>query len=295
MGPEASQQGRLSDSAKSLGDDVKQGRVLSPNGAQPGACWLGVSVQQSVARKTRQAGRRTWLFLRRREIDRAGPAGILDASLSPSISQAKLPAILGRGLHGSVPPSQGESENVLEPARTLGPGVGAHRNLPESRPLGGLPWTMSEVVLGKIELGKKVLTLLFGWQARVARGRSYTGSALAGWFGVLLSECENVVQMIKFLLARGRGWGRNSRTYAGMSSVALYTERLPIITAARWTTSGSRQRLTSQGRAHRRGREKVIAWLKKLENDSARRGSDDHMSSYDFTWMWAGLGLSNGR
>jgi hypothetical protein len=44
-----------------------------------------------------------------------------------------------------------------------------------------------------------------------------------------------------------------------------------------------------------KGRKKVIAWLKMLENHSARQGPDDPMGSYDFTWMWQELGLGDER
>lgn len=42
------------------------------------------------------------------------------------------------------------------------------------------------------------------------------------------------------------------------------------------------------------GREKVIEWLKVLENRSARH-QDDPIAEYDFGWMWAELGLQERR
>jgi hypothetical protein len=42
------------------------------------------------------------------------------------------------------------------------------------------------------------------------------------------------------------------------------------------------------------GREKVIAWLKLLENRSAQH-RDDPIAKYDFSWMWAELGLQDRR
>lgn len=43
------------------------------------------------------------------------------------------------------------------------------------------------------------------------------------------------------------------------------------------------------------GREKVIGWLKYLENNTARAGKDDPMGSFDFGWMWEELGLKDER
>jgi hypothetical protein len=44
-----------------------------------------------------------------------------------------------------------------------------------------------------------------------------------------------------------------------------------------------------------KGREKVIGWLKMLENHSAQHGRDDPVGSYDFTWIWKELGLRDER
>ena len=44
-----------------------------------------------------------------------------------------------------------------------------------------------------------------------------------------------------------------------------------------------------------KGREKVIAWLKMLENHSAKMPKDDPMATYDFTWLWEKLGLADQR
>jgi hypothetical protein len=42
------------------------------------------------------------------------------------------------------------------------------------------------------------------------------------------------------------------------------------------------------------GRGKVIEWLKLLENRSAQH-RDDPIAKYDFSWMWAELGLQDHR
>ena len=44
-----------------------------------------------------------------------------------------------------------------------------------------------------------------------------------------------------------------------------------------------------------KGRKKVIAWLKILENQSARQGPEDPMGAYDFTWLWRELGVGDER
>ena len=43
------------------------------------------------------------------------------------------------------------------------------------------------------------------------------------------------------------------------------------------------------------GREKLVAWLKYLENQSAKHTLGDPMANYDFAWLWAKLGIADLR
>ena len=45
----------------------------------------------------------------------------------------------------------------------------------------------------------------------------------------------------------------------------------------------------------KQGRDQVVEWLKYLENSAARRAADDPTAAYDFTWMWAELGITDLR
>lgn len=42
-------------------------------------------------------------------------------------------------------------------------------------------------------------------------------------------------------------------------------------------------------------RQKMVAWLKQLENHAARHDPASPMANYDITWLWAELGLSDRR
>jgi hypothetical protein len=44
-----------------------------------------------------------------------------------------------------------------------------------------------------------------------------------------------------------------------------------------------------------KGREKVISWLKYLENGEGHRARRDGMAPYDFSWMWRELGVLEQR
>ena len=44
-----------------------------------------------------------------------------------------------------------------------------------------------------------------------------------------------------------------------------------------------------------KGQEKVVAWLKRLENHGATHDASDPMGGYDFGWMWRELGVEHLR
>ncbi|MBI0539233.1 hypothetical protein D9599_27255 [Roseomonas sp. KE2513] len=44
-----------------------------------------------------------------------------------------------------------------------------------------------------------------------------------------------------------------------------------------------------------KGREKVVNWLKTLENHSSKRPDGDPIGEYDFAWMWQELGVAELR
>ena len=44
-----------------------------------------------------------------------------------------------------------------------------------------------------------------------------------------------------------------------------------------------------------KGREKLVAWLKLLENHTARHDPADPMASYDLSWIWRELDVADLR
>lgn len=45
----------------------------------------------------------------------------------------------------------------------------------------------------------------------------------------------------------------------------------------------------------KKGREKLVGWLKRLENSTAGQPADSPMASYDMSWMWEELGIADLR
>ncbi len=50
-----------------------------------------------------------------------------------------------------------------------------------------------------------------------------------------------------------------------------------------------------QAAKNKSGRERLVEWLKLIENGEARRARDQDQEPYDFEWMWQELGLSELR
>jgi hypothetical protein len=44
-----------------------------------------------------------------------------------------------------------------------------------------------------------------------------------------------------------------------------------------------------------KGREKLVMWLKQLENGTARHGDGSPMADYDASWIWDELGVGGLR
>ena len=65
------------------------------------------------------------------------------------------------------------------------------------------------------------------------------------------------------------------------TTVVSLTTRTP-----RWTGKTLRQAART-----RKGRDKVIDWLKQLENTEHRRAAQQGHKPYDTSWMWRELGI----
>jgi hypothetical protein len=151
------------------------------------------------------------------------------------------------------------------------------------------------IVLGNIELGGGTLTLSVNSEARAVRSRLLIERGLAGLVRKPLVERQTVGQMMAF---RDR-----SRTTEASSTLPPDEERA---IAHRTLTEHYRRMLDEpipalgeltprQAARTVKGREKVVAWLKALENHSARRPAGTPMADYDFNWLWAELGVSERR
>ena len=152
------------------------------------------------------------------------------------------------------------------------------------------------MVLGNVELSDKALTLSVNSEARAARGRAMLEPVLTGLVRAPLVERQTVEQM---MAASRRGSAQPAdppplppdeiKQVVHQSLTEHYKRTLAEPIPALGNRSPRQAAKTAKGR------DKVIAWLKMIENSTGRREPGDPMASYDFTWMWEELGIGEHR
>jgi hypothetical protein len=148
-------------------------------------------------------------------------------------------------------------------------------------------------VLGNVEITPKAVTLSVNSERRAERGRALLEPALSGLVRPPFVERQELEQALAERRDRPKpssGLSREEeRAIVQQSLEAHYRQTLdqplPLL-----GNISPRQAVRTP-----RGREKVAAWLKMLENNGMRRPADDPMAGYDFRWMWAELGIERLR
>ena len=151
------------------------------------------------------------------------------------------------------------------------------------------------VVLGTIELKPKTIELSVNSESRADRGQMMLGAFLRDLLGPPLVERQTLEQA--FSEDHGDGSG------SAISDLAPDEERSIIHDSMdRHYRAQLDQPIPALGNMSprkaaksKKGREKVVAWLKRLENQNAGQDTDHPMASYDATWIWDELGVSSLR
>jgi hypothetical protein len=147
-------------------------------------------------------------------------------------------------------------------------------------------------VLGTVELAGRKVSLQVNSEARAARGGALLETALQGLVRPALAERQELDRV----LAEQRAGGprppasglapEEERAILQRHMDEHYRGLLDQPIPALGNLSPRRAVRTAKGR------EKVVAWLKILENHSARRPAGDAIGGYDFGWMWHELGVA---
>jgi hypothetical protein len=149
------------------------------------------------------------------------------------------------------------------------------------------------VVLGNIELKDRAVLLSVNSAARAAQGAEILQGVLADLVRAPLTEIQTIDQVresaadappieeIPLEVATGLVHAMLDKQYR-----AVLNERVPMLG----------DRTPRQAARTPAGREKLVTWLKFLENRSgSQTAPTDPMATYDFSWLWRELGVENLR
>jgi hypothetical protein len=203
-----------------------------------------------------------------------------------------------RSVLGKLSELNQESATFWNWIATGKPGKGGRvKKLPKHRNSQTFVTTLDDgsLVLGNIELKERSLVLSANSEARAEKGRALLSENL----GVLVRQPLVEMQTVEQLMA-----SRDSRPLPPPLDLSpddqqavvhaaldkhyrdLLDEPIPMLGNVSPRTAAK----TSKGRA------KVVAWLKTLENHLVRLADHkDSMATYDVTWLWAELGIADLR
>jgi len=151
------------------------------------------------------------------------------------------------------------------------------------------------LALGALELKGKKLRLSVNSEARVERGRVMLAPVLEGLVGEPLVERQDLEQAMSEL--------EMDTTPGSVSDLAPEEERHIIHESL---DKHYREQLDEpipalgdisprQAMKSEKGREKLVTWLKRLENHIARHKPPEPMAGYDTTWLWEELRVTDLR
>lgn len=256
-------------------------------------------------------------------------AGLLQ-SLAPTFTEVWLGDVLERVLNPQRPEVRNSEDHELVFTAVhyaLAPGVTidairtALRKLPALREESGSFWnwvdqktpspsgrargsgpgrrfvtTMEDgsLVLGNIEVRDNALILSANSRERAERGQALLGPVLAGLVRIPLVETQTIEQVM----------ASRPRVHKAPSSPVSPEEERSLIHSNldRYYRNLLDETVPMLGNVTPRraaktikGREKLVAWLKYMENQAANQQAGTPMADYDFSWLWDELGIADLR
>jgi hypothetical protein len=128
--------------------------------------------------------------------------------------------------------------------------------------------------------------------ARAERGRALLEPALAGLAGLPLAERADLERMLAAERPPRKPSGLSSEDERALAHRGLDDHYRRVLDEPIPALGGKSPRAAAKTP---RGRERVAAWLKTLENHMMRQEPSSPMGSYDIGWMWHELGLAELR
>jgi hypothetical protein len=177
------------------------------------------------------------------------------------------------------------------------PGRRGARTAPKSKAEQSYQVTLEDeaTVLGTVELAENAVVLTTNSSARAERGQALLASALGELVRTPLTKIETVEQVMASRQPDAVDPSNEipPDVQAEVMRVALDKHYQQILDQPVAMLGDITPRAAAKTK---KGREKLVAWLKFLENQTKRHhGTGDPLGSYDFTWMWAELGVADLR
>ena len=151
------------------------------------------------------------------------------------------------------------------------------------------------IVLGTVELKARTLELHVNSEGRAERGRAVIAAVLGDLVGAPLTQRQTVEQALAERSDRGRapqasGLGPEEERQAVHAALDQhYRRQLDEPIPALGNVSPRRAAKSVKGRG------KLVAWLKLLENHAAKQDPAEPMASYDLSWIWRELDVADLR
>jgi len=143
-------------------------------------------------------------------------------------------------------------------------------------------------VLGTLALKGHRLSLEANSAARAERGRGLLAPVLAGLVGPALTERIDLERMLAAERPAPEPSSLPPEDERALVHQGLDDHYRRVLDEPIPALGGKSPRAAAKTP---KGREKVAAWLKVLENHSAKRPAGDPIGGYDFGWMWQELGV----
>lgn len=156
-----------------------------------------------------------------------------------------------------------------------------------------LSWNVTledgSVVLGAIELKGRTLVLNVNSEARTDRGKAMLEEALGGLLGAPLTKIQTIEQLMAVREADPAPPAPDIPPEVQTELVHAMLDKQYRALLDQPVPALGEDSPRAAARSVK-GRERVAAWLKQLENRSSHAGDrSDPMATYDFTWLWREL------
>jgi hypothetical protein len=148
--------------------------------------------------------------------------------------------------------------------------------------------------LGSVDLRENHVVLSANSKERAERGRDLLARTLAGLVGPALTSMKTLDQALKEQEEKESGPSEAGLDLDPETNSLLLRE----VKDRHYQTTLEQPIPALDGRSPRHaarskaGREKLVAWLKYLENQDARLAKESGELPYDFGWMWEELGIA---